>query len=98
MQCRLGILGWGALRSSVEDSASAAVGNYGLMDQRLALWWSHANAAAFGGSRSKMMVFGQSAGAVSVCMHAANPSSLPPIAGLAIESGMCDSAAWLQPA
>lgn len=42
-----------------------------------------------------MMVFGQSAGAVSVCMHAANPSSLPPIAGLAIESGMCDSAAWL---
>jgi para-nitrobenzyl esterase len=88
-------LGWGALRSSVEASASAAVGNYGLMDQRLALWWSHTNAAAFGGSASKMMVFGQSAGAVSLCMHAANPSSLPPLAGVAIESGMCDSAAWL---
>jgi para-nitrobenzyl esterase len=64
------------------------------MDQRLALWWAHSNAAAFGAS-GNMMVFGQSAGAVSLCMHAANPSSLPPIAGLAIESGMCDSAAWL---
>ena len=95
MQYRLGILGWGALRSSVQASASAAVGNYGLMDQRLALWWAHANAAAFGGSPGNMMVFGQSAGAVSVCMHAANPSSLPPLAGLAIESGMCDSQAWL---
>ncbi len=65
------------------------------MDQRLALWWAHANAAAFGGSARKMMVFGQSAGAVSLCMHAANPSTLPPIAGVAVESGMCDSAAWL---
>jgi para-nitrobenzyl esterase len=65
------------------------------MDQRLALWWAHSNAAAFGGSADRMMVFGQSAGAVSVCMHAANPSALPPLAGLAIESGMCDSAAWL---
>ena len=91
------MLGWGALRSSVEASASAAVGNYGLMDQRLALWWAHDNAKALGGSQSKIMVFGQSAGAVSLCMHAANPSSLPPLAGLAIESGMCDSAAWLAP-
>jgi para-nitrobenzyl esterase len=65
------------------------------MDQRLALWWVHTNAAAFGSSAGRVMVFGQSAGAVSLCMHAANPSSLPPIAGLAIESGMCDSAAWL---
>ncbi len=73
------------------------MGNYGLMDQRLALWWARANAAALGGSQSKMMVFGQSAGAVSLCMHAANPSSLPPLAGIAIESGMCDSAAWLAP-
>ncbi len=65
------------------------------MDQRLAMWWAHSNAAAFGGSAGSMMVFGQSAGAVSVCMHLANPSALPPLAGLAIESGMCDSAAWL---
>lgn len=79
----------------MEASASGAVGNYGLMDQRVALWWAHTNAAAFGGSPGKMMVFGQSAGAVSLCMHIANPAQLPPIAGVAIESGMCDSAAWL---
>ncbi|XP_077564393.1 acetylcholinesterase-like [Haemaphysalis longicornis] len=50
-------------------------GNMGLWDQNLALKWVRANVARFGGDSSEVTLIGQSAGAISACLHMASPQS-----------------------
>lgn len=49
-------------------------GNYGLLDQKLALGWIHNNIGKFGGDASAVTLFGQGSGAVSVLLHLLSPS------------------------
>lgn len=62
---RLGALGF--LVTGLEPDQIQ--GNFGIMDQKLAIKWVHQNIQAFGGDNDKITIFGQSAGAQSVAIH-----------------------------
>ncbi|GFY36935.1 carboxylic ester hydrolase, partial [Trichonephila inaurata madagascariensis] len=58
---------------STEDAS--ARGNYGLLDQILALKWVKNNIMAFGGNASDVTIFGNSAGGACVGLHLISPMS-----------------------
>eukprot|EP01040_Poterioochromonas_malhamensis_P010278 gene10278-11180_t len=64
---RLGALGFLASESMK--------GNYGFLDQRLALQWANDNIKSFGGNPKEITIAGQSAGAMSVGSHLISPGS-----------------------
>lgn len=66
MNYRVGPLGFLVYSELSKESEHGVSGNYGLLDQIAALQWVHNNIAAFGGDPNRVMIFGQSAGAISV--------------------------------
>lgn len=81
----------GALGTLAIPSADGG-GNLALLDQQFALQWVHRNIAHFGGDSERVTIAGESAGAVSACLHAAMPSSQPLLSAVLMESGACDNA------
>ncbi|KAH9040242.1 carotenoid ester lipase precursor [Lactarius hengduanensis] len=65
MNYRLSALGFMAGK----EVKAAKVGNLGLQDQRLALKWVQTYITEFGGDPSKVTIWGESAGAISVSLH-----------------------------
>jgi para-nitrobenzyl esterase len=65
VQYRLGLLGFLAHPLLAAEGGGSS-GNYGLMDQIAALTWVQKNIAAFGGDPSRVMAFGESAGAIDM--------------------------------
>lgn len=85
-QYRVGTLGFLGHPGVADGSI---VGNFGLLDQRLALRWVKDNAKAFGGTPSNVTIFGESAGAMSVCAHMASPGSRGLFHRAIMQSGWC---------
>ncbi len=86
---RLGALGFLALEALDRESARGVSGNYGLLDQVAALEWVRRNIAAFGGDPARVLVGGDSAGAVDVCSLLASPLAKGLFARALMESGGC---------
>jgi acetylcholinesterase len=81
MQYRVSIFGF--LYMGHED----APGNMGLIDQYTALKWVHNNIQYFGGDNTRITIFGESAGSVSVSLHLLSPLSENLFRNAIMESG-----------
>ena len=78
---RLGVFGF----LSTGDTSSP--GNYGLLDQRLAIKWVKDNIEKFGGNSSLITIFGESAGGVSTGMHVISPQNVGLFQRAIVQSG-----------
>ena len=87
LQYRLGPLGFLGSEMLRNRSAINSTGNYGILDQRLALQWVHENIEAFGGDPEHVFLFGQSAGAQSVSAHLMSEASWPYFSSAGMQSG-----------
>lgn len=94
---RLSALGFFALPELAAEDPGHSTGNYAIQDQRAALQWVQRNIDAFGGDRNRVMIFGESAGAFSVCAHYVSPASAGLFHAAIMESGTCDAPQFFQP-
>ncbi|XP_047738406.1 neuroligin-3 [Hyalella azteca] len=72
---------------------AAAPGNWGLLDQRLALTWLQDHVASFGGDPTRVLLAGNSAGGASVLLHLMSPRSRGLFSRVAAMSG-CALGPW----
>ena len=85
---RLGPMGWLAHPAFAEGEAGTS-GNYAALDQVFALRWVKENIAAFGGDPSRVLVFGESAGAVNTCLMLTTPLAKGLFSSALMQSGGC---------
>ena len=84
---RLNVFGNLAHPDLSAESPHKASGNYGQLDQHMALKWVRKNIAAFGGDPEKVTIAGESAGSIGVSAQMASTLSKDLIAGAIGESG-----------
>ncbi|MFC6023772.1 carboxylesterase/lipase family protein [Plantactinospora solaniradicis] len=80
---RLGILGF------LGYPGLAGSGSFGLQDQQAALRWVRRNIAVFGGDPRNVTLFGESAGADSVCAQLTSPAAAGLFSRAILQSGNC---------
>ena len=84
---RLNIFGFFAHPELSAESPYKVSGNYGFLDQNMALKWVQKNIEAFGGDPQRVTIAGESAGSESVCAHVISPLSKNLFAQAIGESG-----------
>jgi len=88
---RLGILGYLAHPGLTAESPEGASGNYGGLDQVRLQQWVRDNIEQFGGDPSNVTIFGESAGASSVCDLVASPLASGLFQRAVVQSASCTS-------
>ncbi len=83
---RLGVFGFLAHPALAAEPGNTA-GNYGLLDQIAALQWVRRNIARFGGDPTRVTIFGESAGGMSVGALVASPLAKGLFRRAILESG-----------
>lgn len=83
---RLGALGFLSLPGLAAENPAL---NYGIQDQQAALRWTQRNIAAFGGDTNRVTLFGESAGAGSVCTNLVSPEAVGLFHRAILQSGTC---------
>ena len=73
IEYRLGPLGFMSHPQLSKETKRGISGNYGILDQIMALRWIHDNIASFGGDPDKVTIAGESAGGISVSILCASP-------------------------
>ncbi len=89
---RLGVFGFFAHPELTRESPHHSSGNYGLLDQIMAMRWVHDNIASFGGDPSNVTIIGESAGAMDVNTLLTSPLSNGLFARAIAESGAAGQA------
>jgi para-nitrobenzyl esterase len=84
---RLGPFGFFAHPALAAEGSPS--GNQGMLDQRRVLQWVQENIAAFGGDKTNVTIFGESAGSSDVCYHVASPGDSGLFQRAISESGGC---------
>lgn len=84
---RLNVFGFLAHPELTAESAHQTSGNYGIMDQQLALEWVRDNIEQFGGDPERITITGESAGSMSALALMTSPRSKDLIAGVIGSSG-----------
>ena len=87
IEYRLGAFGFMAHPALSNESSGKISGNYGILDQVMALKWIHDNISAFGGDPAKITIAGESAGGISVSILCASPLTKGLFRGAICESG-----------
>ncbi len=86
---RLGALGLLTHPELSKEGAHQTSGNYGLLDQIAALQWVQRNIGPFGGDPARVLLFGESSGAVNTCLLLASPLAAGLFTAAIMESGGC---------
>ena len=84
---RVGPFGFLALSELRNEDPNGSTGNYGLLDQIMALRWIRENISAFGGDPERITVFGQSRGSISTQSLVSSPLTEGMISRAILQSG-----------
>ncbi len=86
---RLGVLGFLTHAALAKESTDGVSGNYGTLDQVMALEWVRDNIGGFGGDPERVLLFGESAGAVDTCTLIGSPRAAGLFHRAIVQSGAC---------